>query len=58
MLGLEYNPETLCKSSYFFEEFNRRIPITVNTNNYPQPHEVAKYRRDVEESEKRYFLGG
>ncbi|MCC3688383.1 DUF6037 family protein [Bacillus cereus] len=57
VLGLEYNPDNPFKSSYFFEGFNRRIPITVNKNNYPQPHEVAEYRNDVEESEKIYFWG-
>ncbi|KEK22138.1 DUF6037 family protein [Bacillus gaemokensis] len=57
VLGLEYDPDNHFKSSYFFEEFNQRIPVIVNVNNRPQPHEVATYRRDVEESERIYFWG-
>lgn len=57
VLGLKYDPDNTFKSKYFFEEFNQRIPVTVNINNRPQPHEVASYRRDVEEADRIYFLG-
>ncbi|MGZ9785443.1 DUF6037 family protein, partial [Bacillus pseudomycoides] len=57
VLGLEYDPDNPFKSRRFFEAFNQRIPVTININNQPQPHDVARYRRDVEEADKIYFLG-
>ncbi|HEF7293002.1 DUF6037 family protein [Bacillus wiedmannii] len=57
VLGLEYDEKHPFQSSYFFEEFNKKIPATVKVHNQPQPHEVAMYRKDVEESEKIYFWG-
>ncbi|WP_028401076.1 DUF6037 family protein [Ectobacillus panaciterrae] len=57
VLGLEYDPNSSFKSSYFFQEFNQKIPSNAHRNSYPKPYEVALYRRDVEEADKIYFWG-
>ncbi|MFL0366068.1 DUF6037 family protein [Pseudobacillus sp. 179-B 2D1 NHS] len=56
IMGFTYNPSNPFKASKFFEEFNNLIPKTFSQNNVPQPHEIAIYRNDVEESEKIYFV--
>ncbi|ANV74353.1 DUF6037 family protein [Bacillus cereus] len=57
VLGLKYDEDNPFQSSYFFAEFNKKIPTKINVNNQLQPHEVAQYRKDVEEFEKIYFWG-
>ncbi|TKI86364.1 DUF6037 family protein [Bacillus mycoides] len=57
VLGLEYNPDNHFQTKDFFTVFNQKIPVSVNVNNLPQPHEIATYRKDVEESDKIYFWG-
>ncbi len=41
----------------FFTEFNRHIPNHTSPENTPEPHEVARYYRHVEEADKIYFCG-
>lgn len=56
---LKLNPDSNSpfKPKYFFEEFNRSIPPHANINNRPKAHEIAYYKRDVEEANKIYFCG-
>ena len=56
-LGLKFNPNSPFKTVYFFSEFNKTIPKTIENNNYPRTNEIAYYRRDIEESEKIFFMG-
>lgn len=57
ILNLNSNSNNPFKPQYFFEEFNKKIPGNISVNNKPKPHEIAQFRRDVEENEKIYFLG-
>jgi hypothetical protein len=57
VLGLAYNPSRKFSPVKFFEEFNRNIPAKANPQNNPKPHNIAIYRKNVEESEKIYFCG-
>lgn len=57
ILGLQSDEKSHFKTSYFFEAFNKSIPIVANRSNCPEPHDIAKYRRNVEESNKIYFCG-
>lgn len=45
------------KPIYFFETLNERIPKFAIKKNIAKPSEIARYRRDVEESDKIYFWG-
>ena len=45
------------KPKHFFEAFNNGIPQYVNSKNKVRPIDIAKYRRDVEESDKIFFFG-
>lgn len=57
VLGLKYDPNNKFRPLFFFEDFNKSIPYSAHPRNVPQPHEVAIYRRDVEEAHKIYFCG-
>lgn len=57
ILGLQYDPDNPFKTFYFFSEFNNWIPKHALVNNKPEPSDIAYYRRDIEESEKIYFMG-
>ncbi|EFU43417.1 hypothetical protein PVOR_03650 [Paenibacillus vortex V453] len=57
ILGLQYDPDNPFKTFYFFSEFNNRIPKHADDKNKPEPSDIAYYRRDIEESEKIYFMG-
>lgn len=56
-MNLNYDPENPFNTSYFFQEFNKKIPQKVKSNNVPKPHEIDQFRRDIEENERIYFLG-
>ncbi|WP_338018908.1 DUF6037 family protein [Brevibacillus agri] len=56
ILGLQYNPNNPFKTFYFFSEFDKKIPKHANVNNKPEPSDIAYYKKDIEESEKIYFL--
>lgn len=57
VLGLKFDPNNKFSMNAFFEDFNKQIPTFANIKNIPKPHEIALYRRDVEESHKIYFMG-
>ncbi|NEN83073.1 DUF6037 family protein [Paenibacillus elgii] len=57
ILGLQYDPINKFKPIYFFSEFNKNIPQKADRKNTPKPHEIAGYRKDVEEADKIYFMG-
>ncbi len=57
ILGLQYDPTNKFKPMYFFSEFNKNIPQKADRKNIPKPHEIAGYRKDVEEADKIYFMG-
>lgn len=57
ILNLTFNENSPFKTTYFFEEFNKRIPRTADKGNYPKPHEIGVYRKEIEEADKIYFLG-
>ncbi|MFF3926068.1 DUF6037 family protein [Paenibacillus lactis] len=56
ILGLQYDPDNPFKTFYFFSEFNKRIPQHADVSYIPESSEIGYYRRDIEESEKIYFL--
>lgn len=56
-LGLTYNPANKFSPRAFLEEFGRALPSVFPAQAVVQPHELAFYRSDVEESEKIYFFG-
>ncbi len=57
ILNLKQDKNNPFSPAAFFNEFNTKIPQYTNINNRPKPHEVAKYRKNVEEAEKIYFCG-
>ncbi|MGG1518476.1 DUF6037 family protein [Paenibacillus oryzisoli] len=57
ILGLRYDETNKFKPIYFFTEFNKKIPQKADKKNTPKPHEIAVYRKDVEEADKIYFMG-
>ncbi len=57
VLGLKYDPNNKFRPIFFFEDFNKSIPSSAHPRNIPKPHEIAMYRRDVEETHKIYFCG-
>ncbi|ELK43371.1 DUF6037 family protein [Brevibacillus borstelensis] len=57
ILGVQYDPDNPFKTFYFFTEFNKRIPQFANVKNTPEPSDIASYRKDIEESDKIYFMG-
>jgi len=54
-LGIEYSEVDPFSTFKFFEDFNLNIPNKLNVSNIAKPHEVIKYRKNVEESDKIYF---
>lgn len=58
IMGFKYDANNKFKPSIFFTELNTFLPnVPINLNNTPKPHEVAVYRKNVEEAEKIYFVG-
>jgi len=55
VLGLKYDPKNRFSPRAFLEEFDRALPATLPTQSEVKPHDIALYRKDVEESEKIYF---
>lgn len=41
----------------FFEHFNQNIPKTAHTRNIPKPKTIIKYKKNIEEADKVYFIG-
>jgi len=57
ILNLKYDPSNRFHPLVFFEELKQSIPNKALISSIPEPHEIAVYRNDVEESEKIYFKG-
>ena len=57
LMGFNYNSANPFKPSYLFAEFNNHIPQTASISNIPKPSKIAKYRNDVEEADKIYYIG-
>lgn len=57
ILNLQYDPENRFLPGKFFREFDFAIPHLGSQINKAVYYEVARYRRDVEESDKIYFMG-
>lgn len=57
VLGLTPDPNNRFSTRAFFVEFDERVPRRATPAGVPHPHEVAVYRRDVEEADKIYFCG-
>ena len=57
VLGLQYDPNNPFKPKCFFEEFNKQVPRTAYRDRRPKPHEIAPFRRKVEDADKIYFAG-
>lgn len=56
IMGFKYNPGSPYKPMYFFDEFNKHIPKYAAKEKIPKPSQIAVYRKDVEESNKIYFV--
>jgi hypothetical protein len=56
-LGLVYDPVNRFSIKGFLEDFSEQVPHLVTKKSAVKPHEVARHRRDVEESERIYFFG-
>jgi hypothetical protein len=56
-LGLTYDSGNPFSIKSFLDDFSARVPHLLGTKKEPKPHEVARHRRDVEDSEKVYFCG-
>ena len=56
-LELKPNPDNKFSSNVFFKDFSTIIPINTSPNNIPTITEIALNSRDVEDSQKVYFLG-
>jgi hypothetical protein len=50
------NKDDLFKPFNFFVDFNQKIPKQISKSNLVKPHQLIKYRKDVEEANKIYFL--
>lgn len=57
ILQLRRNPANPFRTTDFFEEFNRAIPLYADKRHVPPPHKIAVYKRHVEEADKIYFCG-
>jgi hypothetical protein len=57
VLKLNYSENGPFKPSYFFNEFNKKIPDRAYKKFVPKPHEIARHIRNVEECDKIYFCG-
>ena len=55
--GLTYDPANKFSPRAFLEDFGRALPSVLSAKAALQPHELAPYRNNVEESEKIYFCG-
>jgi hypothetical protein len=56
IMGFKYNPDAPFKPFLFFQEFNKQIPYNALPKNTPKPHEIAVYRKEVDEADKIYFV--
>lgn len=56
-LGLTFDPANPFSMKRFLEDFSERAPHLLTTKTEAKPHEVARHRRDVEDSAKIYFCG-
>jgi hypothetical protein len=56
-LEIKYSKDNPFRPNKFFQNFNQNIPFKTNKYNIPKPHQIIKYRQNVEESEKIYFFG-
>jgi hypothetical protein len=56
-LGLTFDPENPFRVSSFLEHFSDNVPHLLRTKTKAKPQDVARHRRDVEDSDKVYFCG-
>lgn len=56
-LGLTYDPNNKFSVTSFLANFDNCIPAAFDSRLSVAPHDIAVYRRDVEESAKIYFYG-
>lgn len=57
IMGFKFDEKSPFSPSIFFKELNASVPEVAYKNKIPKPHEVAEFRKDVEESEKIFFVG-
>ena len=55
-LRLKFDPERPFSPAAFFRDLNENIPHDVRREDAPRPEDVARYRRDVDEADKVYFV--
>lgn len=56
-LGLTYDPNNKFSVTAFLKDFEKFIPAAFDSRLSAEPHDIAVYRSDVEESAKIYFYG-
>ncbi len=57
VLELRFNPQNQFSTRAFFMEFNQNIPSQAAKHQAAKPHEIANYYPQMEEADKKYFLG-
>jgi Family of unknown function (DUF6037) len=57
VMEFKYSKNAKFSPAVFFNHLNKHVPVKVNQHNIPKPHDVAKFRRNVEEADKIYFVG-
>lgn len=56
LLGIKYDPSSTFRPAHFLEWVDRAAPAVALPAHRPKPADVARFRREVEESEKIHFL--
>src|ERR1700754_1224048 len=56
LLGVQYDPANRFRPAHFLEWVDRAAPTSAHVANRPTSIDVARFRRDVEEQDKVYFL--
>lgn len=56
-LGLTFDRDNPFRISSFLEDFSNTVPHLLGTKTKAKPKDVARHRRDVEDSDKIYFCG-
>lgn len=56
LLGLRYDPNNRFRPTHFLEWVDKAAPAQADTRSAPRPAHVVRFRREVEEEKKVYFL--
>lgn len=56
-LGLTFDRENPFSISSFLQDFSAAVPNLLSTKSKAKPQDVARHRRDVEDSDRIYFCG-